>query len=221
MSDIAGIGNKVTEFSTGAVRDIQESKGRCDLMPLYFIGELCTLYNNTFSEKHRKSENELINEIFRNLNTYIYDGDYKLLLDSICNFVTMSLTWCDYVESAKMYNACLDVSFHYKNGLEKYGERNWEKGIPLHSFIDSGTRHFLKYLAHYEDERHDLAFIWNLLCCCHTDKFLYTKQELRDLPFNKKESVCDAMDKKIETDKHTQPKNPNSLGWCNEQYFGG
>ena len=39
MNDtIQGIGNEMTKFSTGAVRDIQEDKGRCDLMHLSVIG---------------------------------------------------------------------------------------------------------------------------------------------------------------------------------------
>lgn len=29
------------EFSTGAVRDIQEGKGRCDLLPLDIVARFC------------------------------------------------------------------------------------------------------------------------------------------------------------------------------------
>lgn len=36
---IEGIGNEVTQFESGAVRDIQEDKGRCDLMPLWVVGK--------------------------------------------------------------------------------------------------------------------------------------------------------------------------------------
>ena len=33
---------------------------------------------------------------------------------------------------------------HYENGCQKYGDRNWEKGIPCHSFADSAMRLLLK-----------------------------------------------------------------------------
>ena len=39
MSEIKDSGNR-TEFGTGAVRDIQDDKGRCDLMPLDAVAEL-------------------------------------------------------------------------------------------------------------------------------------------------------------------------------------
>lgn len=182
MNDIAGIGNKVTQFNTGAVRDIQEDKGRLDLMPLGVVGELYAIYHDELCAISQKSETDLIVEIFNNLDNYIYTGDYTVLLRSLCNFIFISLEWCDYVECERLPHAMLDVSLHYKRGLEKYGERNWEKGIPLHSYIDSGTRHFIKWLAHFDDERHDLAFIWNLLCCCHTQQRI-DNRALFDLPF--------------------------------------
>ena len=39
MSEIKDSGNR-TEFSTGAVRDIQDDKGRCDLLPLDVVADL-------------------------------------------------------------------------------------------------------------------------------------------------------------------------------------
>ena len=35
---------------------------------------------------------------------------------------------------------------HYENGSKKYGDRNWEKGIPAHSYVDSAFRHLVKYM---------------------------------------------------------------------------
>ena len=209
MNDIAGIGNKVTQFNTGAVRDIQEDKGRLDLMPLSVVGELYATYRNELCAISKKSETDLIVEIFNNLDNYIYTGDYTVLLRSLCNFIFMSLEWCDYVEYDRLPHAMLDVSLHYKRGLEKYGERNWEKGIPLHSYIDSGTRHFIKWLAHFDDERHDLAFIWNLLCCCHTQQRI-DNDSLFDLPFCKVP--------KASTSSHVDTMNAKlkRLGWTEE-----
>lgn len=47
-------------------------------------------------------------------------------------------------------------------GCQKYGDRNWEKGIPQSSFIDSGARHLFKHLRGDNDEDHLLAAFWNL-----------------------------------------------------------
>jgi len=209
MNNIAGIGNKVTQFNTGAVRDIQEDKGRLDLMPLSVVGELYATYRNELCAISKKSETDLIVEIFNNLDSYIYTGDHTLLLRSLCNFIFMSVEWCDYVEYDRLPHAMLDVSLHYKRGLEKYGERNWEKGIPLHSYIDSGTRHFIKWLAHFDDERHDLAFIWNLLCCCHTQQRI-DNDSLLDLPFCKTD--------KFNANSHVDTTNIKlrRLGWTED-----
>lgn len=62
----------------------------------------------------------------------------------------------------------IDVSKHFENGCAKYGERNWEKGIPVHCYIDSGIRHLVKYLKGQTEEAHDRAFVWNMMCCSWT-----------------------------------------------------
>ena len=56
----------------------------------------------------------------------------------------------------------LRLARHYEKGCQKYGERNWEKGIPCHSFADSAMRHFVKYMDGWTDEDHLIAAIWNL-----------------------------------------------------------
>ena len=57
------------------------------------------------------------------------------------------------------------MSKHYEQGAEKYGEHNWQKGLPIKSYVDSAVRHYLKWKRGDDDERHDLAFLWNILCC--------------------------------------------------------
>jgi hypothetical protein len=74
----------------------------------------------------------------------------------------------------------LEVSKHFEEGAEKYGEYNWQKGIPTHCYIDSAVRHYLKWLRGDEDEPHDRAFCWNILCCTWT---CIHKPELNDYPF--------------------------------------
>ena len=79
--------------------------------------------------------------------------------------------------------------------VKKYGDRNWEKGIPLHCYIDSGVRHYLKFLRGDTDEPHDRAFVWNMLGAIWTHK---NKPELIDLPFATEgkptDEDCDALD---------------------------
>lgn len=146
------------EFASGAVRDIHEGKGRCDLLPLGVIGDI---YENP---------------VFSNINYYIRTGDKKLLVDAIKGFAI--------TRYGDLHTAILEVSKHYEDGCEKYGERNWEKGIPLHCYIDSGVRHYLKWLRGDEDEAHDKAFIWNMLGALWTHNY---KPELCDLPFKQED----------------------------------
>ena len=77
----------------------------------------------------------------------------------------------------------MEVSKHFEDGAKKYDERNWEKGIPTHCYVDSGVRHFLKYIDGFEDERHDRAFLWNMLCL-----LCVNKPELDDLPYKYSEN---------------------------------
>lgn len=105
-----------TEFTTGAVRDMHEGKGRCDLLPM------CVL---------------------------------------------------------------LRLARHYENGCKKYGDRNWEKGIPAHSFADSAMRHIFKYMDGQRDEDHLIAAIWNLCGLAWTEE---KKPEMMDIPARMEES---------------------------------
>lgn len=85
---------KRREFKTGAVRDINENKGRFDLLPML---------------------------------------------------------------------ALKDLAIHFQKGCQKYGDRNWEKGIPISNLVDSGLRHAVEFVLGYEDEDHLIAAIWNLI----------------------------------------------------------
>ena len=90
---------KRSKFKTGAVRDIQEGKGRFDLLPP---------------------------------------------------------------------RAIRDLAIHFEKGCKKYGDRNWEKGIPLNRYVDSALRHVFKFLQGLTDEDHLIAAIWNLMCLRET-----------------------------------------------------
>ena len=58
----------------------------------------------------------------------------------------------------------LEVSIHMEEGAEKYGANNWRKGIPGRCYFDSALRHYLKWFRGDNDERHDSAVAWNVMC---------------------------------------------------------
>ena len=108
--NIKDSGNR-REFETGAVRDVQEGKGRMDLLP---------------------------------------------------------------------WSAIIEVSKHCENGAKKYGEHNVDRGIPIHSFVDSAFRHLAKYVDGWTDEPHLIAAAWNLLWAIQTEM---KHPELKDIPW--------------------------------------
>lgn len=77
------------------------------------------------------------------------------------------------------------VAVIFEWGAKKYAPRNWEQGIPISVFIDSGLRHVFKYLAGMRDEPHLSQACWNFLCALWTavqvDKGRLPA-ELNDLP---------------------------------------
>lgn len=77
------------------------------------------------------------------------------------------------------WHAIHDVAKHCEEGAIKYGERNVDKGIPQHSFIDSAFRHLVKYLHNETDEPHLRAAAWNILWALEQET---THPELIDLP---------------------------------------
>ena len=90
-------------FSTGAVRDLQQGKGRFDLVPTIAIRRLAK---------------------------------------------------------------------HFENGAVKYGDNNWQKGIPLARYLDSLERHVNCLKAGEPTEDHLAAIIWNAVC------FMWTQNEI-------------------------------------------
>ena len=75
--------------------------------------------------------------------------------------------------------AIMEVSKHCEEGALKYGERNIDKGLPLHSLLDSGMRHLAKYLEGHKDEPHLRSAAWNILWAI---QFELTMPEMQDIP---------------------------------------
>lgn len=147
---IADSGNRRT-FTTGAVRDIQEGKGRCDLLPLdvvreYMDGDM-VIFNLEQFVNHKESKGNV------------------LWLYAALNAFRQKRNWT-------VPNLMLEVSIHFEEGAKKYGEFNWQKGIPPRCYIDSALRHYFKWCRGDTDEPHDRAFCWNIICCIWTIKHM-------------------------------------------------
>ncbi len=148
------------EFETGAVRDIQEGKGRCDLLPLDVAAQLLGA----------RYDDRSFDIVLDTISGFVYTGDLEMLYKAVEKFI-----------AARAWNSTmtmlLEVSKHFEEGAKKYGDNNWQKGIPVKCYIDSAVRHYLKYLRGDTDEPHDRAFCWNILCAIWT---CYHKPELND-----------------------------------------
>ena len=72
-----------------------------------------------------------------------------------------------------------EVAKHCEEGALKYGERNVDKGIPVHSLIDSAIRHLVKFIHGEKDEPHLRAAAWNVLWALEQEM---THPEMNDLP---------------------------------------
>ena len=98
--------------------------------------------------------------------SYIADfqetGNYESLISAAASFADKYF--------ADRETAVLEYAIQLENGAIKYGPRNWQKGIPLDRYVDSGIRHYMKHLRGDADERHDRAALWNMLCGAWTRK---------------------------------------------------
>ena len=77
------------------------------------------------------------------------------------------------------WEAIHELALHCEQGALKYGERNVEKGIPIHSFLDSAVRHISCYLQGMDDEPHLRAAMWNIAYAIWTEK---NHPNLQDIP---------------------------------------
>ena len=77
------------------------------------------------------------------------------------------------------------LAIHYKAGTVKYSDRNWEKGMPLHCYLDSAIRHIYALLEGLKDEDHAAAAAWNMMAFIHTEEMIKRGKlpaELNDMP---------------------------------------
>ena len=153
MKKILDSGDR-TEFETGSVRDMHEGKGRCDLLPLDVVNQL-------FDSRQHTVLTRISN--FQRTSDLIH---LRIALDEF----NKQIGW-------NIHTMVLEVAKQFEEGAKKYGENNWKKGIPVRCYIDSAVRHYLKWLRGDQDEPHDRAFCWNIICAMWT---CMNKPELND-----------------------------------------
>ena len=146
------------EFSTGAVRDMAEGKGRCDLLPLDIMADLIG------GGEHDKIIGDVL--AFQNTSNPAY----------LTNIFHVMVERAIFEDIPTLF---LEAAKHFEAGCVKYGENNWRKGIPVKVYIDSAIRHYLKYLRGDTDEPHDRALCWNILCAIWTCKHMPELNEYR------------------------------------------
>lgn len=79
------------------------------------------------------------------------------------------LPWC----------AISRVARHMQQSLETYEPRNWEKGLPIHSMLDSALRHLARYMDGETGEDHLCAAATNLLMAMWMEE---KRPDLQDIP---------------------------------------
>jgi len=105
--------------------------------------------------------------------------------------------------------ALMEVAKIFEAGAVKYEPRNWEKGIPLSRFMDSGLRHAMKWLRGDRDEPHLAQACWNFLCLLDTQERIADgslPMELNDLP-------CNPIDVKVDNSLSLFMGEDQKAGW--------
>ena len=169
-------GNR-TRFETGAVRDIQQGKGRFDLMPLDIMSKVFAV---EFADEFEESS---IADVLGDVADFQRTGNEGWLCIAIAHY--------SQAVHVSLPTLMLDVAKHFENGALKYGEHNWEKGIPISRYIDSAVRHLMKYCDGKTDEDHAAAFVWNCMCASWT---MEHKPEMDDYTLARKTCTTNEID---------------------------
>lgn len=128
------------EFGNGCHRDDATGKGRCDWMPLYVVANIM---------RH--------DDFIKHIAEFLEDFKPKHLEDALRMLPNV------FKEYTSVPQMMIEVSKLYEAGAIKYGANNWQRGMPLWCYIDSGVRHYFKTIRGDDDEPHYRGVVWNLL----------------------------------------------------------
>ena len=163
------------EFVSGGVRDMSTGKGKCNLLPLKEVYELTEYAANNFDDNYLGyvSPIRLIYKYIESAKNHPFgDGDPAFIYEALCVFAKRERKW-------DMPTLVIEVSKHFEEGAMKYAPNNWRLGLDASCYVDSGVRHYLKWKRGDDDENHDRAFVWNMLCMIWTVR---NKPECNDIP---------------------------------------
>lgn len=161
------------EFSTGAHRGGGD-KAPMEYLPMTEAIEVLICSNNLPSY----TKEEAYAKIASNIDEFKITGDLTLVKEAGAIF-------------GKLYfhnvYACLEqTALHFKQGADKYGFNNWQRGMPLLDYAGSLSRHFIKVIEGWDDEPHHTAFMWNVLAIMWTVKHI---PQMNNLPLRGAEIV--------------------------------
>lgn len=188
------------EFGTGAVRDMAEGKGRMDLIPWDVALNIRNCMMNIYRKKILTKPLDDLLARFETLEWIINSGTKANLPE---NFEIAAASWimyhymytnsdelCSFIDSQgyifvdkiNQYwaRAMVDVSKHFEDGAKKYSDNNWRKGIPVWCYFDSASRHLMKNILGWDDEPHDRAVLWNLMCGAWTSAKLIDDEKIKE-----------------------------------------
>ena len=165
------------EFESGAVRDMAEGKGRCDLLPLDVIEEILD---------HHVTETKFVDASITDIFMYLSDFQKTGIVRNIIHAIHAFDEIYGTNKNGSIFDLILETSHQFEDGAVKYGDNNWRKGMPTSVFLDSAIRHLLKFLRGDTDERHDRAFVWNCMCLVWMHK---NRPDMRNIPFKECEDL--------------------------------
>ena len=74
-----------------------------------------------------------------------------------------------FIHNLKGYTR-MRFGFHMTTGSNKYGDSNWEKGMPIPSYLESIDRHLAQYMDGDRSEDHLSAIIFGAQGCMMEEK---------------------------------------------------
>lgn len=165
-------------FGTGAKRDIQQGKGRFDLIPPHAIMCVAKTYAtmgkafaiNSLTKRIGFAIECLYNctdknnvDVFEDASDAMWYILEQMEQEEDNTPAQEDLDTEDYRFDLIPYNPIKRVADVYERGANLYGERNWEHGMPLSRLLDSAIRHLWQYNAGKTDEDHAAQGVWNIM----------------------------------------------------------
>lgn len=185
---ISDSGNR-QEFDTGARRDTSEGKG----FYVYFPAN-AFLALTRISVTPRDPLDGALNGFFGFLRD---SSDQSQLIAAALYALRSAQPEIAFEAGCKgflglPYGPVHQLAQLFEAGAKKYGDtkagpyrQNWQKGMPVSRYLDSGIRHMFKHLAGDKADPHLICAAWNALCAYETLDMIQRgklPRELDDMP---------------------------------------